>query len=131
MHNCPWNDWNPPSKSSLLFEQAAANWVPSSFDQRVRAHVSVAVDEASKTLLAFAFIENNGRGNMSLVIRRGAGVLTSMAVSTVQAQIVGQRKVVLSITPDTGPSPSLYLTFEDDTRLVKFCNMIIASGACQ
>jgi hypothetical protein len=125
VHNCPWNDWIPPSKSWLRFQQAAANRKPTPFDLRVRAHV--AVGAKGDPLLVFASIDNNANGNKSLVIRRGYDVLSSMAVMTLEIRRNGRLQVVLTITPDSAPAASLRLDFEDEVRLDKFSTMLIAA----
>ena len=119
--NCPWNDWTPPSQSRALFEQAQANRIHEPIDLRVRVRVS---DEptpvhASETQVAFVSIENNEEGKKCLVIRRGAIVLSSMAISSLHAEGVSQNllQVVLTATLKNPvvPTASLCLTFEKET----------------
>jgi hypothetical protein len=129
-HNCPWNDWTPPSQSQALFTQATANKKPEAIDLRVRVRVGSSSAPESATAIAFASVETNSRGNSCLVVRRGADVLSSMAIATLHADAVSPKLVVLTATPKKGATPAapLCLTFEDKKRLLKFCNMVLAGA---
>ena len=64
-HNCPWNNWTPPSQSLALFKQAASNKKPESIDLRVRVKVASSPHAGPEcpTTIAFASVETNTRGN--------------------------------------------------------------------
>jgi hypothetical protein len=125
-HNCPWNNWTPPSKSVELF-QAAAESSANKTDlvlQRVRVHMCREAAPASDTVVAFAFIETNHKGTTCLRLRRGAEILASWPVATLRVAIVGRGLVVLSTSGATEALPSQWLKFETEARLTKFCDML-------
>jgi len=60
-HNCPWNDWTPPSKSIELF-QATAEASANKSDivlRRERVHLCRETAPESDTVIGFASIETN------------------------------------------------------------------------
>jgi len=124
-HNCPWNDWTPPSKSIELFQAAAeanAN-MPDIVLRRVRVHLFREAAETD-TVIAFASIETNQEGTTCLRLRRGADILVSVPVATLSVAIVDRGLLVLSTIGATGALPSLWLKFETNVRLTKFCDML-------
>jgi hypothetical protein len=125
-HNCPWNDWTPPSKSIELFQAAAearAN-MPDIVSRRVRVHLSREAAAESDTVIAFASIETNQEGTTCLRLRRGADILVSVPVATLSVAIVDRGLLVLSTIGATGELPSLWLKFETNVRLTKFCDIL-------
>jgi hypothetical protein len=125
-HNCPWNDWTPPSKSSELFQAAAAASAhkPDSVLRRVRVQLCHDAAPESDTVIAFASIETNQEGTTCLRIRRGAEIMSSLPVATLSVAIVGRGLLVLSTNGATEALLSLWLKFETDARLAKFCDML-------
>jgi hypothetical protein len=125
-HNCPWNDWTPPSKSIELF-QAAAEASANKSDivlRRVRVRLCYEAAPESDTVIAFASIETNHEGTTCLRLRRGAEILSSLPVATVSVAIVGCGLLELSTSGATAALPSLWLKFETDARLAKFCDLL-------
>jgi hypothetical protein len=125
-HNCPWNDWTPPSKSIELF-QAAAEAGSNKSDlvlQRVRVHLFHEAAPESDTVIAFASIETNQEGTTCLRLRRGVEILSSLPVATLSVAIVGRGLLELSTSGATAALPSLWLKFETDARLAKFCDLL-------
>jgi hypothetical protein len=125
-HNCPWNDWTPPSKSIELF-QAAAEASANMSDivlRRVRVHLCREAAPESDTVIAFASIETKPEGATCLRLRRGADILASLPVATLSVAIVGRGLLVLSTIGATVALPSLWLKFETNARLTKFCDML-------
>jgi hypothetical protein len=124
-HNCPWNDWTPPSKSTELF-QAAAEASANMSDivlRRVRVHLYREAAEGD-TVIAFASIETNQEGTTCLRLRRGADILASLPVATLSVAIVDQGLLVLSTTGAIDAWTSLWLKFETNARITKFCDML-------
>ena len=122
-HNCPWNDWTPPSKSIELFQAAAeasAN-KPDIVLRRVRVHLCREAAPESDTVIAFASIETNQESNTCLHLRRGADILSSLPVARLSVAIVGRGLLVLSTI---GVTEALRLNFETDAKLTNFCDMI-------
>ena len=125
-HNCPWNDWTPPSKSIELF-QAAAEASANKSDivlRRVRVHLCREAAPESDTVIAFASIETNQEGTTCMRLRRGADILASLPVATLSVATVDRGLLVLSTTGATGALPSMWLKFETNARLTKFCDML-------
>jgi hypothetical protein len=133
LHNCPWNNWTPPSKSLALFQQAHDNRKHEPIEMRIRVRISDQPVPKSQTEVAFASIEDNDKGKKSVVIRRGAIVLSSMTISTMHAEGVRHNllQVVLSTTPKNAAdsTASVCLTFEDEKRFIKFYEMVKAGVA--
>jgi hypothetical protein len=138
-HNCPWNDWTPPSKSIELF-QAAAGASASKSDivsRRVRVRVSPFETLTQSFLIAFASIEMGNPGSPCLRLRRGANILGLMTLSSLKTERI--RDLVIGVLPDEGSlagvpaiptTPSIYLHFEDRARVTKFCALVSSSRAC-
>ena len=126
-HNCPWNDWTPPSKSMDLF-QAAAEATAQKCDivlRRVRVHLCREAAPESDTVIAFASIETNQEGTACLLLRRGAEILASLPVARLNVAIACRGLLMmLSTTGATEAGPSLWLKFETDAKLTKFCGML-------
>ena len=125
-HNCPWNDWTPPSKSIELFQAAAeasAN-KPDIVLRRVRVHLCREAAPESDTVIAFASIETNQESTTCLSLRRGAEILSSLPIARLSVAIVGRGLLVLSTIGATEALLSLWLKFETDAKLTKFCDML-------
>jgi hypothetical protein len=133
-HNCPWNDWTPPSKSIELFQAAAeASAIKSDIVlRRVRVHLCREAAPESDTVIAFASIETNQEGTACLRLRRGAEILASLPVERLTVAIVCRGLLMLSTTGATEawpslwlkPWPSMWLKFETHAKLTKFCDML-------
>ncbi len=130
-HNCPWNDWTPPSKSIELF-QAAARASANKSDivlRRVRVRLSPFETLTQSSPIAFASIEIGNSGSPCLRLRRGANILGSMTLSSLKTERI--RDLVIGILPDEGSmagvpatTPSIYLHFENRARVTKFCALV-------
>ena len=132
-HNCPWNDWTPPSKSIELFH-AAAEASANKSDivlRRVRVRVSPFETLVQSSLIAFASIETGNSGSPCLRLRRGANILGSMTLSSLRTERIGD--LVIGLLADEGSlagvpaiptNPSIYLHFENRTRVTKFCALV-------
>ena len=127
-HNCPWNDWTPPSKSTQLFEEANKSARIDPVSKRVRVHVCRTVDgKVERCLLAFASVEGRSTQTKCLVLRRGTEVLASFNVDKLKAWSVGERLVSLTTCSHPDHSTQLVcLWFETCERLAKFCDMLLA-----
>lgn len=130
-NNCPWNDWTPPSQSAKLFADAhvkLASQPQEVVSQRVRVRLSSEAAPDEDTLIAFASVEKNRRGRQCLLLRRGADILASMAIGTLRGTCMPERRVLLSSTlaPGATHTPFICLKFENDQRLHKFCDMLLA-----
>jgi len=134
-HNCPWNDWTPPSQSLQLFQWAAGNKKTKVILQRVRVLLCKDARLEGPTLIAFASVESDAKAAKFLQFRRGAEVLASIPLSGLEAKVIDHpRHVLLSHNkpgkcqrkkaPCLLSSPAVCLKFEDDTRLAKFCDMV-------
>ena len=135
-HNCPWNDWTPPSKSIELF-RAASEASANKSDivlRRVRVRVSLFKALTQSSLIAFASIEMGNVGSPCLRLRRGANILGSMTLSSLKTERIGD--LVIGLLPDEGSlagvpaiptTPSIYLHFENHTRVTKFCALVSLS----
>ena len=134
-HNCPWNDWTPPSQSLQLFNAAASNKKSEVIFQRVRVLLCKDARPEGPTLIAFASVESDSKAAKFLLFRRGAEVLASIPLSGLEAKVIDhQRHVLLSPNmagkcqrkeaPCLLSTPPVCLKFEDDRRLAKFCDML-------
>ena len=128
LHNAPWNDWTPPSKSRQRFEKAQANKQPELVEKRVRVHICASPDAAGQRnrVIAFASVEMIA-GKKCLQFRRGSAILAAMAVSSLQVTCIGDRMMVLAPRPHSklATSPVVFLSFEDQARASKFSNLFV------
>jgi hypothetical protein len=123
-HNCPWNDWSPPSESERRFREAAATRQIDVVSCRVRVHVCMSPGD--NRLIAFASVETNTEGKQALVLRRGADTLASMSVGVVRLHQISPenpRVLVLTIRGDR-LGHAICLCFEDDNRVENFGAML-------
>lgn len=137
VHNCPWNDWNPPSKARLptpthdavqdrvrVIICASLDLVPCDFVFRARRHE----DAAHKNfIIAFASVEQSSNGPRVLCLRRGNDVLANIPLDTIRCNF-GERSVQLlpKARELSVKTPEVYLKFESDGRLSKFRAMMLA-----
>jgi hypothetical protein len=133
VHNCPWNDWTPPSKSAKIFERANANRTSDPGDpvlRRVRVHVVASASADEKRLIAFATIEKNAMGQELLVLRRGTDVLASLILRRIDVRPNPTERMVRTVSMKVAQKATMqsvlstYLRFEDETRLYAFDAMI-------
>jgi hypothetical protein len=133
VHNCPWNDWTPPSVSERLFEVANSNSPSDPVRRRVRVHVVASARADEQRLIAFATVEKNAHGKDVLVLRRGADILGSQMLCRIDVRPDPTDKMIrkILISSATGAHKtttngvlSTYLRFEDDTKLYAFDAMI-------
>jgi hypothetical protein len=92
--------------------------------RRVRVHLCREAAPESHTVIAFASIETNQEGTTCLRLRRGADIQASLPVAALSVTIVGPGLLVLSTIGATEALPSLWLKFETNARLTKFCGML-------
>jgi hypothetical protein len=124
LHNAPWNDWIPPSQSRMRFQAAQANRTPAQHERCVRARLC-SVDNLGLSRVVFATVRKNASAQMCLCLRRGADVLALMEIEVLDAVHVGNRLIRLS--PSGGHFPTVFLSFDNDSRVTKFCEMLIVS----
>ena len=123
-HNCPWNDWMPPSKSQELFHAAADKAFVDPVKKRVRVRLCNPSSPESIPVIGFATIETDGRGIKRLRLRRGSEVLVYWSIATLEAKYVDEL-LVLSPKVASPAAPTLYLKFEDHARFDRFCRLFL------
>ena len=127
LHNAPWNDWIPPSQSRMRFQAAQANRTLAQHERCVRAQLC-SVDNPGLRRVVFATVGKNVQGQMCLCLRRGAEVLALMEIELLDAAHVGNRFIRLAPSSSAGGHcPAVFLAFENDSRLTKFCEMLTVS----
>jgi hypothetical protein len=122
-HNCPWNDWTPPSESARLFQAAATNPYVDPVSRRIRVHVVTSADITAHAMVAFATVEMNVKGKEVLVVRRGAETLASLVLQRIHLTSYlpgGKMLIELKVATSRPGVPSIYLRFEDVKRLEAF-----------
>ena len=125
-HNCPWNDWVPPSHSRLLFLEAAERTRASC---RVRVHLFMSPESLQRgdmRVIAFATVETNVEGKQALVLRRGAETLASLPIDVLRVHQISPenpRVMVLTIRGDIN-GHAICLCFENDKRVESFAAML-------
>ena len=126
-HNCPWNDWTPPSESRRLFQAAQANRRPEPIEQRVRVRVCLSPDSQEcrlsreKLLVAFASVEVDATSARVLVLRRGSDILACIPVVSIRiSQDPAQHRFIRlsTVVPSSTVLTCLYL--EDARRVDAF-----------
>ena len=99
--------------------------------RRVRVRVSPFESRTKSSLIAFASIEMGSSGAPRLRLRRGANILGSITLSSLKTERIGD--LVIGLLPDEGSlagvpaiptTPSIYLHFENRTRVTKFCALV-------
>ena len=131
-NNAPWNDWTPPSKSLSRLEEALANKTMEQIHQRVRARLCASTNPAGlrESLLVFASVELNDRGQRSLQLRRGTDVLATMTLRSLRLATISNRTIELA--PQTHSKvacspPVVFLSFEDEARVERFLALLRGS----
>ena len=128
MHNAPWNDWTPPSKSRERFQEALANRRPEPLETRVRVRVCASADQRGleKSLIAFVRVDIGCKGKRCLKVLRGSDVLATMSIKSLRMECVGERMIALSprTSANKTPPPAVFLSFEDKPRITKFVEML-------
>lgn len=137
VYNCPWNDWNPPSKATLQTSMpgvardlvrailcTSLDQVPSHFVFRARRHKETRNPNFS---IVFASVDQHSDGSRGLILRRGGNILACVLLHTLHCTF-RERGVVLA--PRTGEQttngPKVCLKFESDDKLSKFRIMVLA-----
>jgi hypothetical protein len=131
-HNCPWNDWTPPSDSRRRFRTAQSEQKrTSSISLCVRVRVCLSPDSlerGEKTTIAFASVEFDAAGAKSLVLRRGSQILARMPLSTICIRKEDAHDRVMRVSanvPSHLPSNmSICLHLEDEQRLHTLCALL-------
>ena len=138
LHNAPWNDWVPPSKSRHRFQDAQANQPPDRVRQRVRARLCSSLDAGSleRSKLVFATAEMDERGDRCLRLRRGAHLLASLPIACLDITRVGRRAITLApLDADTRPESepdsqlvssrtTVLLVFDTEARMTRLQDML-------
>ena len=128
MHNAPWNDWTPPSKSRERFQEAIANRRPDPLETRVRVRVCASADQRGlgNSLIAFVRVDIGCKGRRCLNVLRGSDVLATMSIKSLRMECVGERMIALSprTSANKAPPPVVFLSFEDKSRIAKFVEML-------
>ena len=121
-HNCPWNDWTPPSESARLFHAATTTPHVDKVSRRILVHVITSPDITAHAMVPFATVEMNVKSKEVLVIRRGTETLASLVLSRIH---LTSDKMLIKLTVATRRQgvPSIYLLFEDVKRLNAFIIM--------
>lgn len=126
VHNAPWNDWVPPSKSGVLFQRAQVGRAPDRVQQRVRVRLCSSADAKGleRSVIAFASVDDCYPSGKSLCLRRGASILASLTLDCLQIAHAGGRFVQLA---PRGPADvKIFLWFDTDARMLKFRKKIAA-----
>jgi hypothetical protein len=126
-HNCPWNDWTPPSESARLFQAAATTPYVDPVSRRIRVHVVTSADITAHGMVAFATVEMNVKGKEVLVVRRGTETLASLVLRRIHLTSclpVDKMLIELKVATSRPGVPSIYLRFEDVKRLEAFIVMM-------
>jgi hypothetical protein len=128
-HNCPWNDWTPPSESHRLFQAAQANRRPEPIEQRVRVRACLSPDSQEcrlskeKLLVAFASVEVDATSARVLVLRRGSDILAHFPVASIRiSQDPAQPRLIRlsTVVPSSVFMCLLHLYLEDARRVDAF-----------
>jgi len=120
-HNCPWNDWTPPSVSHRLFQVAQASRRPEPIEQRVRVRVCLSPDIQEcrlcreKMLVAFAsVVDVNAK---AFVLRRGCEILAHIPVASLRISQDAAEHRILRLSTVMPSSISMCLYVEDARRV--------------
>jgi hypothetical protein len=125
-HNCPWNDWTPPSESERRFREAAATRKVDAVSCRVRVHLCMNHESLGDRVIAFASVETNTKGKQALVLRRGADTLASMSIGVLRIRSISPnnpKALALTIRGDRN-GHAICLCFENDKRVETFAAML-------
>ena len=126
MHNAPWNDWTPPSRSHERFLKAIAKKRPEVVDQRVRVRICASADTAglNNSVVAFAAVEIDS-GQKYLRLRRGGECLASILVHSLRVMSFGDHFVEVVPRARQRVRCSVYFSFDGEARKAKFWEMIM------
>ena len=126
LHNAPWNDWVPPSRSCERFQKAMATKKPELIDHRIQVRICASANAAglSNSVIAFAAVEMDSNGHEYLRLRRGAEVLASISLRKLDAFPLSDNFVALVPRTRAKVSCSVYLSVEGDRRKSKFYKMM-------
>ena len=119
-HNCPWNDWTPPSVSHRLFQEAQASRRPEPIEQRVRVRVCLSPDIQEcrlcreKMLVAFASVDVNAK---AFLLRRGCEILAHIPVASLRICQDPAEHRILCLSTVMPSSISMCLYVEDARRV--------------
>jgi len=114
-HNCPWNDWTPPSEARRRATAAKAT-NPATGLARIRVKICRAPDShrrGEKMVVAFASIGVRDSGVKALVLRRGSETLLAMPLHRTR---VAQREGVVRLSLDGSSTAPVFLYLEDVQR---------------
>ena len=126
VHNAPWNDWVPPSKSRELFRSAHVGRTQDRVQQRVRVRLCSSADAKGleQSVIAFASVDDCYSSGKSLCLRRGASILASLTLDCLQFSYSGGRFIQLA--PRRMTDVKIFLWFDTDARMLKFRKKIAA-----
>jgi hypothetical protein len=129
VHNAPWNNWSPPSKSLKRFKEAQTNKTKELIDLRLRARLCASADAAGlrDSLIVFASVELNDQGKRCLRLRRGNNILATMTITSLRFEATSERMVKLAPRAHSKTAsslPTVFLSFENVARAVKLCDML-------
>ena len=117
-HNCPWNDWTPPSESRRRHAAAAAAGAGGTRARmRVRVRVCLAPDSwerGDKVVVAFVSVEVDATGARELMLRRGSETLAVLPLANIHVGQDAARPWIVSLSAG---KLVLYLLLEDTGRL--------------
>ena len=122
-HNCPWNDWTPPSKSRHLFQAAQAKRRAEPAEQRVRVHVCLSPDikaKGEKIMVAFASVEVRADRSKKIVLRRGSEIMAHLPLASIRISQDPTRCRIFRLSTITPSSVSVFLYLEDAQRVNAF-----------
>lgn len=110
VHNCPWNDWTPPSEARRRAAAAKAAH-PSPGLARIRVHVcrsSESHQRGEQMVVAFASVDEDTDGARTLVLRRGCETLAALPLGRFTVH-EGARVVRLSLKGSSAAPVFLYI----------------------
>ena len=132
LHNCPWNDWLPPSVSQALFDEAAVRNAAAGetpIQRRVRCRLSPWKSSHGAQLVAFASVEEGSAGDPCLTLRRGGDIIAIMTLASLRSDVA--RDKVLGLSPNAFDPKDVkvrqhmvYVHFDTVERMAKFTRLI-------
>jgi len=127
VHNAPWNDWTPPSKSLERLQEARVHRAPDPITQRVRVRLCSSADALGleHSVLVFASVNNCDSRGRNLCVRRGATVLASINLDSLRRFRSGGRFIQLMPKAPADATATVFLWFDTDARMFKFSDMIM------
>jgi hypothetical protein len=132
VHNCPWNNWTPPSESERLFQVAAATPLNESISRRIRVRLIPFGETKHKGVVAFITAEDDADGKACIVIRRGAVELGTFIARHLRSARDSSNPKLITLTVATKkqhapatPESGMHLCFENEGRLRAFEAMLV------